>query len=528
MLPIMAAGLCSILFSISLDSDSLNTPVRTQDTSLEATPLPSGPASKLLDVQPNQNGHVAESIVRKKRRKKPLSHTPKSDSEFTPNKEEGVVDIEDKGVALLPGGVSPDNLSSSPSLASFGSDLETPRFVALDTVLGNQSSSEAEAEAAVTATAMVLSATLSSPSVPRPHPLSSLQASSSSSSHTLSPEELREALLAMVKTKDELDEANKQLEEDLRMVRDERDRLATALTRSQTQLTSLQSAHLPQHALERENDILKEQLKMMVQRRDSLRFGDSTPIPGDSTVENSTTYEDEELLSSGTVATRPRPPGSTPSNNKLSEMADMHGELLELNDRLQRDLALKDNYITKLINTIQEAGLQVPVVTRAQSPPPSTTDESQDVVSVWIPSVIKRGRGPEAHHIYQVFVRIRDQEWNVYRRYAEFREFHKQLQQCIPEIASFHFPPKRALGNKSAQLVEERRQKLQDYLRVVMRLCTEPRVVQGKRRRHQLDPIMKKDIDRDTLQDILPFFKEDMHSSTPAVSQTHRLSYSGL
>ena len=109
--------------------------------------------------------------MRKKRRKKPLSHTPNSNSEFTPNKEEGVVDIEDKGVALLPGGVSPDNLSSSPSLASFGSDLETPRFVALDTVLGNQSSSEAEAEAAVTATAMVLSATLSSPSIPRPHPL---------------------------------------------------------------------------------------------------------------------------------------------------------------------------------------------------------------------------------------------------------------------------------------------------------------------------------------------------------------------
>ena len=48
-------------------------------------------------------------------------------------------------------------------------------------------------------------------------------------------------------------------------------------------------------------------------------------------------------------------------------------------------------------------------------------------MSVWIPSVIKRGRGPEAHHIYQVFVRIRDQEWNVYRRYAEFREFHKQV-----------------------------------------------------------------------------------------------------
>ena len=49
------------------------------------------------------------------------------------------------------------------------------------------------------------------------------------------------------------------------------------------------------------------------------------------------------------------------------------------------------------------------------------------IVSVWIPSVIKKGRGPDAHHIYQVFVRIQDQEWNVYRRYAEFREFHKQV-----------------------------------------------------------------------------------------------------
>ena len=37
-------------------------------------------------------------------------------------------------------------------------------------------------------------------------------------------------------------------------------------------------------SLFRENDILKEQLKMMVQRRDSLKFTDSTPTPGDSTI----------------------------------------------------------------------------------------------------------------------------------------------------------------------------------------------------------------------------------------------------
>jgi hypothetical protein len=67
MLPIMAAGLCSILFSISLDSDSLNTPVRTLDASLVATPLSSGPASKLLDVQPNQNAWLVSALTLRRR-----------------------------------------------------------------------------------------------------------------------------------------------------------------------------------------------------------------------------------------------------------------------------------------------------------------------------------------------------------------------------------------------------------------------------------------------------------------------------
>lgn len=67
--------------------------------------------------------------------------------------------------------------------------------------------------------------------------------------------------------------------------------------------------------------------------------------------------------------------------------------------------------------------------------------------------------------------------------------------------------------------MEERRQRLQDYLRVVVRLCTEPRSVQGKRRRHQLDPIMKPDIDRETLQDILPFFRHT-HTHTQLMCTT--------
>ena len=36
----------------------------------------------------------------------------------------------------------------------------------------------------------------------------------------------------------------------------------------------------------------------------------------------------------------------------------------------------------------------------------------------------------------------------MYRRYTEFREFHRQLQKHLPEVAGFNFPPKKALGNK--------------------------------------------------------------------------------
>lgn len=55
------------------------------------------------------------------------------------------------------------------------------------------------------------------------------------------------------------------------------------------------------------------------------------------------------------------------------QMADMYGEIVELNDRLQRDMAHKDNYITRLINTIQEAGLRVPPLVL-----PVKKDQSED------------------------------------------------------------------------------------------------------------------------------------------------------
>ncbi|GAA6101027.1 sorting nexin-29 [Tachysurus ichikawai] len=70
--------------------------------------------------------------------------------------------------------------------------------------------------------------------------------------------------------------------------------------------------------------------------------------------------------------------------------------------------------------------------------------------------------------MFQVYIRILDNEWNVYRRYAEFRALHNHMRAKFPLVNTFSFPPKKAIGNKDAKFVEERRKHLQCYLRMVM------------------------------------------------------------
>ena len=64
---------------------------------------------------------------------------------------------------------------------------------------------------------------------------------------------------------------------------------------------------------------------------------------------------------------------------------------------------------------------------------------------MWIPSVIKRDKG---HHVYQIYIKIGIEEWNVYRRFAEFYEFHQQMMRNIEGVEEFPFPPKKAIGSK--------------------------------------------------------------------------------
>ncbi|CAG04491.1 unnamed protein product [Tetraodon nigroviridis] len=199
------------------------------------------------------------------------------------------------------------------------------------------------------------------------------------------------------------------------------------------------------------------------------------------------------------------------------EVAEMHGELIEFNERLYRSLMAKDHLIVQMRQELIDLRGPVPGDLSQTSDDPSLSDfetAHRALINVWIPSVFLQGRAANAYHVYQVYIRIQDNEWNVYRRYTEFRELHNHLRTQFPQIDAFAFPPKKALGNKileqlcgfpersslvvlrlfrssssvfaearrfsvgpnligmsqkqDAKFVEERRKQLQGYLRMVM------------------------------------------------------------
>ncbi|XP_053196880.1 sorting nexin-29 [Scomber japonicus] len=280
--------------------------------------------------------------------------------------------------------------------------------------------------------------------------------------------ELRQAIVAMMNRKDELEEQNTSLRSLL-----DGEMEHSAGLRQETELLKKKLAELEERhtakvqALARENEVLKVQLKKYVgavqmlkregsQGNDALSVlrssEEQAPVP-----QSKCMGDIEELAAS--------------YERKLIEVAEMHGELIEFNERLYRSLMAKDHLIVQMRQELIDLRGPVPGDLSQTSDDPSLSDfetAHRALINVWIPSVFLQGRAANAYHVYQVYIRILDNEWNVYRRYTEFRELHNQLRSQFPQLDTFNFPPKKAIGNKDAKFVEERRKQLQGYLRMVM------------------------------------------------------------
>jgi len=319
---------------------------------------------------------------------------------------------------------------------------------------------------------------------------------SSRSNSSLKREDLKQALLSVMEKKDELELQGKSmkslLDQEMARSAEVRQELNDIKQINKEKLEKLEGRN---NILSRENELLKHQLKKYVGAVQKLRDGPQAyetlaKLEGAKESENSK-YIDYHYEASE-------------YEKKLIQVAEMHGELLEFNENLQRTVQGKETMISRLREELISLRGPFPdeedrVLDDNASICSSYADSSsigtaRVLVNIWIPSVFLTGSGSSRHHVYQVYVRIRDTEWNVYKRYSQFFDLHQTLRKKDPIVNSFDFPPKKSVGNKAERFVEDRRKALQSYLRSIVNYLVTTNVS------------LSCSPDKETLLNLLPFF----------------------
>jgi len=319
---------------------------------------------------------------------------------------------------------------------------------------------------------------------------------SNRSNSSLKKEDLKQALLSVMEKKDELELQAKSLksmlDQEISHVAEVRQELSDIKQINKEKLEKLEGRN---NILSRENELLKHQLKKYVGAVQKLRDGPQAyetlaKLDGAKDSENSK-YIDYHYEASE-------------YEKKLIQVAEMHGELLEFNENLQRSVQSKEGIISRLREELISLRGPFPdeedrIMDDNSSICSSYADSAsigtaRVLVNIWIPSVFLTGSGSSRHHVYQVYVRIRDTEWNVYRRYSQFFQLHQSLRKKDPVVNSFDFPPKKSMGNKAERFVEDRRRALQTYLRSIVNYLVTTNVS------------LSCSPDKETLLNLLPFF----------------------
>ncbi|KAK8784195.1 hypothetical protein V5799_009440 [Amblyomma americanum] len=363
-----------------------------------------------------------------------------------------------------------DGARSEDSIPSYSEDTET---AAAGLALAQNVSS------------LALNATVDSPGN------ATAEAELTSDMTSATPDELKQALVVMTQRIKDVEQENNSLR---RMVEQESE--VSAKLRADAQEAEKQTNERLDkqesriQTLTRENQLLKHQLKKYIAavqllKRDGLAA--------------------HQELRNMVGDVEPAIPDAKPYIDHQFEVAEMHGELMEFNERLHRLLLFRECTIRRLREELTDLRGPLPDENQTSDDDLSVTSDydasSQSaslrpLINLWIPSAFLAGHQSHAFHVYQVYVRIRDDEWNVYRRYSQFYALHKQLCKKNPVVYSFDFPPKKSIGNKDAKVVEERRQRLQRYLRSVLNFLT------------QTSQELIDSPDRATLVRLLPFFRE--------------------
>uniref|UniRef100_A0A8C2KS85 Sorting nexin 29 n=1 Tax=Cyprinus carpio TaxID=7962 RepID=A0A8C2KS85_CYPCA len=245
--------------------------------------------------------------------------------------------------------------------------------------------------------------------------------------------ELRQAIVSMMNRKDELTEQNTSLRNLLDGEMEHSAGLRQEVDSLKKRLAELEERHAAKvQALMRENEVLKVQLKkyvgavQMLKREGSqgnealtIQRNCDGPLPAP---QNRSVADIEELAAN--------------YERKLVEVAEMHGELIEFNERLYRSLMAKDNLIGQMRQELIDLRGPVPGDLSQTSDDPSLSDfetTQRALINVWIPSVFLQGRAANAYHVYQdaKFVEERRKQLQSYLRMVM-----NKLIQTLPEFTA--------------------------------------------------------------------------------------------
>ncbi|CAG0914704.1 unnamed protein product [Notodromas monacha] len=525
MLPTTAAGLGSILFAIAIDRDDLNS------MPLHMTPcgISVSADQSATDPEPVFATSLKTMAVKKSRKKKlHANHVILSDDDVEGKTVTLAVPIPCARIRTPSDTAASENsgsgfLGSSPQ--SFNSDYQNPcrledsgKFLDIISTSLPETSPIAEAGVSVASHALT---PVTEPSIGELIPVFDAPSSDVDVSCTREPKEehkrnlpdelemdsgeLRRTLFSVLSRNTDLETEVERLKQDLRVEMEKTSTLMVEIVElKRRSAEKADKAELKLSTSMRENSLLKQQLKKYVGAVQLLRNRENG-------------FNAPDVLES--LETAPSALPAIPHNQrletrreaadyeqKLIQVAEMHGELMEFNERLQRTLRARETVIARLQEELVDLRGPLPdslhlsedddASSVSDFDNSSLSAASRVLINIWIPSVFLTGGGSDTHHVYQVYLRIRDTEWNVFRRYSQFFVMHKSLCKQDPILNTFDFPPKKAIGNRDAKFVEERRRRLQHYVRCIVNFMV------------QNNPVLGSNPDKETLVRFLPFFKE--------------------
>ncbi|OWF52733.1 sorting nexin-29-like [Mizuhopecten yessoensis] len=313
----------------------------------------------------------------------------------------------------------------------------------------------------------------------------------------MSTDELKQAVVSMMMRKDEVEEQNRNLQDTLQLEMETSSTLRADIEDMKITSQAKQEKEAAKYqALQKENELLKHQLRRYVNAVQMLRAEGS--------------HIDDNL---GIHLDDPQPniPPAKPSidysheaseyEKKLIQVAEMHGELMEFNEMLHRQLNNKDAMLRRVQRELVDLRGPLPHDLQLADETLSMDMDSlslhlNTLVNIWIPSAFLQGASSDQHHVYQIYLRIQDEEWNTYKRFSQFHQFHIKLKKQYPAISRYEFPPKKTIGKKETKVVENRRKVFQTYLRKVINHLLEK------------EPTLAANINKERLAQTLPFFSD--------------------